>query len=610
MSASHAADFAAPAAALAKHPDGSLLLRSTYPLDGRLPLVTERLAFWADAAPARPAFVECSNGVLARSLSYRDAVLLSGRIALCMARYPLSPKRPLLIIADNGIDHALLRIAAMRMGVPFAPLSPNLLRFSGGPARLIEIVRQLNPGLICADDADTVINTLRSAGSAHLQVVERIGAGSSGWPALMDADQLPQTGAMAAPVGLDTVAGVFFTSGSTGAPKGVITTQRMISSNQAAIALLWPLLAQEPPRLLDWLPWHHTFGGNDNFNKMLWHGGTLYIDDGRPTAEAISRTVANIKAVRPTIHINVPRGLELLLDAMQADPLARAALLGTLRLIFFAGAGLSRATWKRLQSLVSEHAAAGGQRIALTSGWGSTECGSTICLVHFPIDGPNAVGLPLPGYELKLTPVGPKFEAWVRGPNVTPGYWPPGNSDRSAFDDEGFYRTGDAVRLLDADHPEKGLMFDGRVAEDFKLSTGTWVSVGPLRLALLAALAPLVRDVAIAGHDERCVAILVFLEAEACRAACGLPAQMPAGEIAASSAVRARIRSVVAAHNAMQPASSSAVKRLVLIDEPPSADAGEVNEKGHLNQRLALARREALVRSLFDANPNPEVMLC
>lgn len=610
MRVSDAADFAAPAVALAKHADGSLLLRSAYPSDSRLPLVTERLAYWAEVAPARSAFVECGNGVLARSLSYRDAVLLSGRLALGLARHPLSAQRPLLIIADNGMDHALLRIAAMRMGVPFAPLSPNLLRFSGGPARLIEIVRQLHPGLICADDADSVIRTLRSAGLGHLQVVLRIGAGSSEWPALMDADRLPPTRAMASPVGLDTVVAVFFTSGSTGAPKGVITTQRMISANQAAIALLWPLLAQEPPRLLDWLPWHHTFGGNDNFNKMLWHGGTLYIDDGRPTAEAIGRTVANIKAVRPTIHINVPRGLELLLDALQTDPTARAALLGSLRLIFFAGAGLSRATWARLQSLVSEHVAAGGRRIALTSGWGSTECGSTICLVHFPIDGPNAVGLPLPGYELKLTSFGPKLEAWVRGPNVTPGYWPPGNSDRSAFDDEGFYRTGDAVRLLDADHPERGLMFDGRVAEDFKLSTGTWVSVGPLRLALLAALAPLVRDVAIAGHDERCVAILVFLDAEACRAACGLSAQMPAGAIAASAVVRARIGGAIAAHNAMRPASSSAVQRLILIGEPPSTDAGEVNEKGHLNQRLALARRESLVRSLFDAEPHPEVMLC
>jgi feruloyl-CoA synthase len=412
------------------------------------------------------------------------------------------------------------------------------------------------------------------------------------------------------PVGPDTIAAVFFTSGSTGAPKGVITTHRMISANQAAIATLWPLLAHEPPRLLDWLPWHHTFGGNDNFNKMIWHGGTLYIDDGRPTADAIGRTVANIKVVLPTIHINVPRGLDLLLDAMQSDPLAREALLCKLRLIFFAGAGLSRATWKRLQSLVDGHAAAGGQRIALTSGWGSTECGSTICLVHFSIDSPNVVGLPLPGYELKLVPVGPKLEARVRGPNVTPGYWPPGHSDASVFDEEGYFRTGDAARLLDVDQPEKGLVFDGRVAEDFKLSTGTWVSVGPLRLSLLAALAPYVRDVAIAGQDEPFVAVLVFIDVDACLLACGLPAQTPTSEVMASMAVRAKICHEIGNHNAAQPASSTAVRRLVLIGEPPSADVGEINDKGHLNQRMALARREALVRCLFDEVASADILIC
>ena len=465
-----ASDFAAPSVTVETRKDGAIVIRSGHALDCSLPLVTQRLALWAEAAPERPAFVECRNGVLARSISYRDTASLSARLGTGLARYPLSQLRPVLTIAESGIDHALLRIAAMRIGVPFAPLSPNLLRFAGGPGRLVEIVRSLNPGLIYADDAAAVGSVLREAGAETVTIIghEAFGHGSD----LLAAKPGPELAASESAVGPDTIAAIFFTSGSTGAPKGVITTQRMLSANQAAIAILWPFLARDPPRLLDWLPWHHTFGGNDNFNKMLWHGGTLYIDDGRPTPEAIVRTVANLKAVAPMIHINVPRGLELLLDAMERDPLAREAFLRKLRLIFFAGAGMSRTTWGRLRALVDGHAAAGGPPIALVSGWGATECGSTICLVHFPIEGPNAVGLPLPGYELKLTPLGEKREARVRGPNVTPGYWPPGAADRSAFDDEGYYRTGDAARLLDADRAETGLAFDGRVAEDSSCRRG------------------------------------------------------------------------------------------------------------------------------------------
>lgn len=600
------ADFAAPSVTVESCNDGAIVIRSDHALDPSPPLVTQRLAAWAEAAPERSAFVECRNGVLARSVNYRDTAYQSALIASALARLPLSRQRPALTIAENGIDHALIRIAAMRIGVPFAPLSPNLLHFAGGPGRLAEIVRSLNPGLIVADDVAAVGPALREAGLNPVTIVapEAFRPGSD----LLAAEPGPALAASEAAVGPDTIAAIFFTSGSTGTPKGVITTQRMLSANQAAIATLWPFLARDPPRLLDWLPWHHTFGGNDNFNKMLWHGGTLYIDDGRPTPEAIGRTVANLKAVAPTIHINVPRGLELLLDAMQRDPLARVAFLRNLRLIFFAGAGMSRSTWARLRALVDGHAAAGAPPVALVSGWGATECGSTICLVHFPIEGPNAVGLPLPGYELILKPLGEKREARVRGPNVTPGYWPPGSPDHAAFDDEGYYRTGDAARLLDVDRPEAGLAFDGRVAEDFKLSTGTWVSVGPLRLALLAALAPMARDVAVAGHDESFIGILLFIEPEASRAACGLAMDTRADAIAASTEMRSRISAALLAYNATQPASSSRVGRAILVAEPPSAEAGEINEKGYLNQRVALGRRAELVRLLFQEEAGATVI--
>jgi len=608
MSEWGAADFAAPSVVVEARKDGAVVLRSGYPLERALPLVTERLAFWAEVAPDRAAFVECRNGTLARSVSYRETAALSARFAAGLRRYPLSPERPLLIVAENGIDHALLRIAAMRVGVPFAPVSPNLLRLPGGEGRLVKIVRALNPGLVYADDATALSASLREAGSEAVTVLGRNGEAAGTWATLLAAGPVENLAAVESAISPDTIAAIFFTSGSTGTPKGVITTHRMLSANQCAIAILWPFLRREPPRLLDWLPWHHTFGGNDNFNKMLWHGGTLYIDDGRPTPEAVGRSIANLKAVAPTIHINVPRGLELLLDAIDRDPDARVAFLRALRLIFFAGAGLSRATWDRLRALVDGHAAAGGGRIALVSGWGATECGSTICLVHFPIDGPRAVGLPLPGYELKLVPAGAKREACVRGPNVTPGYWPRADRDRSAFDEEGYYRTGDAARLLDPNRAEAGLAFDGRVAEDFKLSTGTWVSVGPLRLALLAALAPLARDVAVAGHDERFIGILIFLDLDACRRACELGADACATDLAASTRIRSRIAEAIRAYNVLQPGSSTAIGRAILIAEAPSDEAGETNEKGYLNQQATLLHREKLVGQLFSEEPSARVI--
>ena len=599
MGAWSAADFAAPSVVVQTRDDGVIILRSGHALGDTLPLVTRRLAHWAGVAPERAAFVKCRNGAAARSISYRDVAIRSAQLAARLARKALSPERPLLIIAENGIDHALLRIAAMRIGLPFAPLSPNLLRLPGGPARLFEITRQLNPGVVYADEPAMVGALLGEAGLAGLAVIGSEDAAFADGATPLAADQEESLASLEAAVSLDSVAAIFFTSGSTGIPKAVMTTQRMVSANQAAITILWPFLLHEPPRLLDWLPWHHTFGGNDNFNKMLWHGGTMYIDDGRPTSEAIRRSIANLELAAPTIHINVPRGLELLLDVIEGDRQARAAFLSQLRLIFFAGAGLSRTTWDRLRALIDGHAAAGGARIALTSGWGSTECGSTICLVHFPTDVPNAVGLPLPGYEMKLVRVGEKLEARVRGPNVTPGNWPPGDADRSAFDDEGYYRTGDAARFLDPHRPEAGLAFDGRVAEDFKLSTGTWVSVGPLRLALMAALAPFAREVAIAGHNESLVGILLFLDLDACRSACGLAAETSENEVLTSAQVRSRIMGAIGAHNAAQPASNNAVRRAILIGEAPSAAAGEISEKGHLNQKVALARREALVQRLF-----------
>ncbi|HET6521588.1 MAG TPA: AMP-binding protein, partial [Geminicoccaceae bacterium] len=407
----------------------------------------------------------------------------------------------------------------------------------------------------------------------------------------------------------DTVAAVFFTSGSTGRPKGVVTTQRMICANQQAIAQVWPFLAESPPVLLDWLPWHHTFGGNDNLHKMLWHGGALYIDRGRPTPERFGESAANLREVAPTLYINVPRGLELLLPWLERDAELRGSFFRRLDLLFFAGAALPAHVWDRFLALARDHAARTGRRPAFVSGYGSTEAGSTVCLGHAPSDRPDAIGLPLPGFDLHLVPVGAKLEVRVRGPNVTPGYWRRDDLTAAAFDAEGYYRTGDAVRFLDEADPSRGLLFDGRLADEFKLTSGTWVAAGQLRLGVLAACGAAVQDAVVVGEGRTGAGLLAFADLERCRALAGPEADaLPGAAVVRHPAVRGRFAADLARWNAAHPGSSERVVRAALIAEPPSADAGEVTDKGQLSRRAVIGRRADLVRRLYDDPPPPEVV--
>jgi feruloyl-CoA synthase len=597
-------DFATPDIDVSRRGGGELIVRAAQPLRGPPPLVLDRVAHWATVAPTRVAVAECRIGTVVRRITYGELDARSRDAAARLADLPVSGERPVVIVAENSIDNLLIRLAAMRIAVPFAPLSPSLLRNPGGPARFARLVALLTPGLIYADDGAAFAALAQGVDLAGIEL-----ATGRGVDRLLDAPAAAPAWHPMREVGPDTVAAIFFTSGSTSEPKGVITTHRMLGANQQAYAQLWPFLEREPPVLLDWLPWHHTFGGNDNLNKILWHGGTLYVDDGRPTADRIDRTIANIKASRPSLHINVPRGLDLLLRRLGDDAEACAAFVENLRLVFFAAAGLDEVTWSALRAVVTAHQRDTGRRVALVSGWGSTEGGSTICLVHFPTDRPGNVGLPLPGYRLKLVPADGKLEARITGPNVTPGYWRRDDLTCAAFDQQGFFRTGDALRFLHPEHPEAGLMFDGRLSEDFKLATGTWVSVGPLRLAILTATAPLLSDAVVGGENRDMLGLLALIDVEACRRGCGLPDDMPPDAVAAAPAVRERIRSGILHHNMSRPASSTAVRRVVLCAEPPSLAAGEVNEKGYVNQRTTLARRAAMVDRLH-ADPPPEDVLC
>ncbi|HUI19186.1 MAG TPA: AMP-binding protein, partial [Alphaproteobacteria bacterium] len=409
-----------------------------------------------------------------------------------------------------------------------------------------------------------------------------------------------------AEVGPDSVAKILFTSGSTGRPKGVINTQRMLASNQQAIAQLWPFLEERPPVLVDWLPWNHTFGGNHNFNMVVRNGGTLYIDGGKPAPGLIETTVRNLSEVPATIHFNVPRGYDMLVPYLERDAELRRTFFRELDVIFYAAAALPQHLWDRLERLAIE---ATGRRVVMLAAWGSTETAPEATAVHFLIEHPGVIGLPAPGIEIKLAPVSGKLELRVRGPNLTPGYWRRPELTAELFDEEGFLKMGDAGKLADPADPAKGILFDGRLAENFKLMSGSWVQVGELRTELITATAPVAQDIVITGHDRETVGLLVFANPAGCRGLCRDAAHdTPLETLVGRSEVRERLAQGLAAHNAVNPGSSRRIAAALLMAEPPSIDAGEITDKGYINQRAVLERRAALVERLYRESADPEVI--
>jgi feruloyl-CoA synthase len=408
----------------------------------------------------------------------------------------------------------------------------------------------------------------------------------------------------AAGVGADTIAKFLFTSGSTGLPKGVVNTHGMLTANQQQLAQIWPFLNEAPLVLLDWLPWNHTFGANHNFNLVLRHAGTLFIDGGRPLPGMIEETVRNLREVSPTVYFNVPAGYAAILPFLERDQALAQSFFRKLRLIFYAGAALPQDLWDRLEA-VSVNTI--GARVPMTSSWGTTETSPLSTAAHFTIEKAGVIGVPVPGVELKLVPAGDKLELRVRGPNVTPGYWKRPDLTAAAFDEEGFYRPGDAVRFAEPSEPAKGIVFDGRLAEDFKLATGTWVHVGGLRVGALAAASPALQDAIVAGENREFIGMLAWLSAAGCHQLAGCEA--PLAELARHPDVRAHIVRAVAQWNAAQRGSSTRIARIMLLPDVPSIDANEITDKGYINQRLALARRRADVERLFAAEPDDDVVV-
>ncbi|WP_428267038.1 feruloyl-CoA synthase [Haliangium sp.] len=600
----------APARVDLEHgPDGRVVLRSPTPLEPHPRCLGELLRTWAERAPARTFLAERDPAGDWRRLSYADALTQVRALAQAVLDRGLDRERPVMLLSGNGIDHALLALAAMDVGVPAAPISPAYSLLSQDHAKLRYIFELLTPGLIYAADGAAFTPALAAlATTAPADQPPPIIAVSRNPPpgAVTVADLAgtapgPAADAAFAALGPDHVAKILFTSGSTGQPKGVINTQRMLCANQQAIAQLWPFLDARPPVVVDWLPWSHTFGGNHNFNMVLWHGGSLYIDAGKPRPGLFAPSLDNLREVSPTLYFNVPAGFAMLVPALEADADLRARFFAELDGIFYAGAALPPHLWDQLEAL---SARARGRRVYMLSAWGSTETAPMATSVHFPIDHAGVIGLPAPGTDIALIPTSAddRHELRVRGPNVTPGYWRQDHLTAAAFDDQGYFRMGDAGRLADPNDPSRGIVFAGRTAESFKLTSGTWVHVGELRLAVIAAAAPLIQDAVVTGHDRDQVGLLVFPNLAACRELIGVGADDPAGAAEAvvhSALVHDRLAAALSAYNRDNAGSSRRVARALLMAEPAGIDAGEITDKGYINQRAVLERRADLVERLY-----------
>jgi len=531
-------------------------------------------------------------------ITYRDMLDRARAIGQALLDRGLSPQRPLAILSGNDLEHLQLSLGAMWAGIPFSSVSPPYSLVSTDYGKLRHVFDVLTPGLVYAGDGAAFARAVEAVVPAGTGVVTRDGRlpgrAATSFDALLRTPVTNVDAAQAA-VGPETLVKFLFTSGSTHQPKAVPTTHRMLCSNQQMLRQAIPDFTVEPPVLVDWLPWNHTFGSSHNFGIVLYNGGTLYIDDGKPVPGKFDETLRNLREISPTAYFNVPKGWEELGLALEQDAALRETFFSRVRIYFFGGAGLSQQAWDRLERVTEAHC---GERIRIMAGLGMTETSPCCLFTTAPIMRAGYVGTPAPGCEVKLVPVNGKLEARFRGPHVMKGYWRTEQA-QPVFDEEGFYCSGDALKFFDPERPELGFMFDGRIAEDFKLSSGTFVSVGPLRARVLAAGAPYIQDVAIAGMNRDDIGLLVFPRMEECRRLAGFPSSASSREVLAAPAVRSVFGQILKALDASATGSASRVARLLLLDAPPSLDRGEITDKGTLNQRAVLSCRAALVETLY-----------
>ena len=575
---------------------GTRYLRADQPLQPHAQRLTDRLLHWAGTTPERTFMArrerlpDGSTGDW-RHVSYAQALASARSIGQALLDRGLNAERPVAILSENDLEHALLALGCLYAGVPYCPVSPAYSTVSQDYDKLRHVLTTLTPGLVFAADAARYGKAIAATVGTDMEVVL-----GDAFQSLLATPPTPAVDAAMQATGPDTITKFLFTSGSTKLPKAVINTHGMWCANQQQMRQSMPVLAEEPPVLVDWLPWNHTFGGNHNFGLTVYNGGTLYIDDGKPTPALMGETLRNLREIAPTVYFNVPTGFEAIANAMKTDAALRRNLLSRVRMFFYAGAALAQPVWDTLHEVQEREV---GERIVMGTGLGMTESSPFAIFITNPNVKAGYLGVPTPGLELKLVPTDGKTEVRYKGPNITPGYWRAPEATAEAFDEEGFFCTGDAVQWIDENDVHQGLKFDGRIAEDFKLATGTFVSVGPMRAKIIAAGAPYVQDAVLTGINLKEVGALIFPTA-AVRQLAGLPADAPLKQVLESAPVQAHFQNVVneLARNAT--GSANRIARLHLMHEPPSIDKGEVTDKGSINQRAVLKHRDALVQALHD----------
>ncbi|WP_013590440.1 feruloyl-CoA synthase [Paraburkholderia phenoliruptrix] len=562
--------------------------------------LTDRLASGALAHPDRWLVARRGADGQWRGISYAHMLEHARAIGQALLDRKLSAERPVAILSGNDLEHMMVALGAMWAGVPFAPISPAYSLVSSDYGKLRHALDLLTPGLVFATDAAAFAAAIDATVAADVEVVAATGSCSREVTRLSTLLETTPSTVDAAhdAIAADSIAKFLFTSGSTMLPKAVPTTHRMLCSNQQMLLETFPQFADEPPVLVDWLPWNHTFGGSHNAGIALYNGGTLYIDDGKPVGKKFDETLRNLREIAPTIYFNVPKGWEELTSALETDARLRETFFSRVKVYFFAGAGLSQAAWDRLQHVTERHC---GERIRIMAGLGMTETSPSCLFTTLPAMCAGYVGVPAPGCEVKLVPVGGKLEARFRGPHVMRGYWRmDADSTAKSFDEEGYYCSGDALKFVDPQRPELGLMFDGRIAEDFKLSSGTFVSVGPMRARVISAGAPYVQDVVVTGLNRDDVGVLVFPRLDDCRRLARLPESASAAEVVNAPAVRQFFAELLVRLNRESTGGATTIARLRLLDVAPSLDLGEITDKGSINQRAVLTHRAELVEALHD----------
>jgi feruloyl-CoA synthase len=590
--------------------DGGVRLRATKPLGAYPTKITDRLEHFAHIAPDRVLIGQRDASGEWRKITYAEMLDRVRRVGQALLSRPLSVERPIAILSGSDLDHAVLGLAAMHVGIPYAPISPPYSLVSTDYGKLKHVLGLLTPGMIFAADGAPFAKAIGAAAPRDAEIVVRGNPLRDRKTTLFESllATLPTKAVddAAANVNGDTVAKILFTSGSTCMPKGVINTQRMYCANQQMQIDMLPTLREKPPIFLDWLPWNHTFA-HSNFGNVLYNGGSYYIDDGRPVPGLMQRTVRNLHDIQPNYFFNVPKAYEALIPFLREDPSLRASFFGPMNMMFYAAAGLPQFIWDALDELSFETV---GERIPMLTGLGMTETSPFMLCANWEGGFAGLVGVPAPGIDFKLAPVERKFEARMKGPSMTPGYWRQPELTAKLYDDEGYLKTGDAVRLFDAKDASKGIVFDGRIAEDFKLMTGTWVSVGPLKTKIVLHFAPYVRDVVMTGHDRDELGALFFADSEACRALCpDLSKGAPELAVWRHPAVRSRFAALLTELAKEATGSANRVTRGMILEEPPSIDKHEMTDKGSINARAMLDNREDLIAQLYADKPSPRVIL-